>query len=268
MNLFYILCKLNSKNLRRSGMNNSAILSTYISDTLGLKIPIADSYQELRFFLTGEKGECEVCKNETLLKNARLMNGPFNQFCSKECEMKWRSKRQMENNTVYRIKDRKKWKDSLSVSAKNAIAEGRFTPNVTNSWCNSRISIVINDKIVNVRSSWEAYFLLKNPDLGYEKIRIPYIDSDGKKHSYIVDFVDARGNLYEIKPSSNIGKSSEKFLAAEKYCRDKNVEFNIITEDYFKNPDFSLLKDQPSADKLLKLLRKYENKTNNKDRKA
>lgn len=36
-------------------------------------------------------------------------------------------------------------KEKLSNKLKNAIKNGKFTPNVTNSWCHSKISIGINE---------------------------------------------------------------------------------------------------------------------------
>ena len=50
----------------------------------------------------------------------------------------------------------------------NTIKNGKFTPNVTNSWCHSKISIGINEtQKISVRSSWEALFLLLNKEKIY-----------------------------------------------------------------------------------------------------
>lgn len=256
-----ILCCGEAMNLRKSGLNNAEILSLYLKK---FNIDIqANSYLQLRTTLTEETGNCGICGKQTKLKNAMTLNSMFNQFCSRECELKWRSNRQKENNTSNRIKDRKKWKENLSKKLKQSIIDGKFTPDVTNSWCNSRIKVKVRNIVINVRSSWEAYFQLKNPSFLYEKIRIPYMGIDGKSHSYIVDFVDDFGNLYEIKPSSNIGASSEKFLAAKEYCENNNVFFNIITEDYFNELDISIVNEQPDEEKLKRLLSRYENKKNN-----
>lgn len=180
--------------------------------------------------------------------------------------MRWRSNRQRINNSVYKIKDREKWINNLSKSIKTAIHTGKFTPPITNSWCRSRISVNVNNITVNVRSSWEAFFLLKNPTFLYEKIRIPYIDVYGNNRMYIVDFVDDDGNLYEIKPTSLIGNNHEKIKAAEEYCSNNNISFNIIDDDYFKitKSDLqTLLFGQPNKDILYKRLIRYENKKNN-----
>lgn len=101
---------------------------------------------------------------------------------------------------------------------------GKFTPNVTNSWCHSRRKVILEDRTVNVRSLWEEKFLLMNPTFSYEITRIPYVDSFGKSRVYIVDFTDSDGNLYEIKPSSKVGESSEKILAARTFCEKNNLK--------------------------------------------
>jgi hypothetical protein len=74
-----------------------------------------------------------------------------------------------------------------------------------------------------------------NPTFSYEITRIPYVDSFGKSRVYIVDFTDSDGNLYEIKPSSKVGESSEKILAARAFCEQNNLKFHLITEKYFEN---------------------------------
>lgn len=185
--------------------------------------------RDLYCYLSGnEIRKCEICNAECKMISFR---GHFFQFCSRKCHLKWRSQRQSENNTVHRIRDRKTWSNNISKRLKLAIAEGRFTPDVTNSWCNSRRIVEINGRTVCVRSSWEEKFLLMNPTFEYEKTRIPYIDKYGQQRTYIVDFTDSEGNLYEIKPSSKIGENSEKILAAREFCKQRNVQFNLITEN-------------------------------------
>lgn len=250
-----------NQQLAKHGFNGSQRLCISLN-SYGIEIPLFSTREDVRKFFTNESGSCEICGNDCKLKDNNIKAG-FKQFCSHDCEMTWRSKRQSENNTIHRLRDRKKWSEMVSKRMKTAIAEGRFTPNVMNSWCNSRIKVKINEVLVNVRSSWEAYFQLKNPSFLYEKIRIPYINLRGEKRTYIVDFVDLDGDLYEIKPSSNIGNSSEKFIAAKNYADTNNIKFHIITEEYFKDIDLTLIKGQPDEEKLRKLLGKYENKKNN-----
>ena len=116
-----------------------------------------------------------------------------------------------------------------------------------------------------MRSSWETKFALwcdKNPSvikwLSEETI-IPYrCPTDGRMHRYFVDFkiqVQRKDGviktyLVEVKPLAQTappvfpGKRTRRYLtesltfmknqakweAAEKYCKDRNYEFIIITE--------------------------------------
>jgi hypothetical protein len=217
-----------NQNLKKD-YNKSQRLCISLNDH-GIIIPIFNSHESIRQYFTGEKGLCEICENECKLDSNNIKNG-FKQFCSSPCHMAWRSKRQSSNNTIHRIKDRKKWSENLSLKLKSAIQEGRFTPNVTNSWCNSRRKVILEDRTVNVRSSWEEKFLLMNPTFLYEKTRIPYIDMHGIARIYIVDFTDLQGNIYEIKPTSKIGENSEKINAAKEYAKIHKVEFFLITEN-------------------------------------
>lgn len=227
------MSKLSHENqqLKTQGLNKSQRLCVTLN-AHEISIPIFNTHEDIRKFFTGEKGKCEICEKNCKLDSNNISNG-FKQFCSYECQMKWRSLRQSKDNTIHRLKDRKKWGEMVSLRLKTAIAEGRFTPNVTNSWCHSRRKVIIGDNIINVRSSWEEKFLLMNPTYSYEKTRIPYVDKNGIKRIYIVDFTDTDGNLYEIKPSSKIGECSEKVLAAREYAKQNNVKFTLITENWF-----------------------------------
>jgi hypothetical protein len=221
--------KLSHKNQNLKKQYNKSQRLCISLNSIGIIIPIFDSHENIRKYFTGEKGLCEICEQECKLDSNNIRNG-FKQFCSSACHMKWRSKRQTDNNTVNRIKNRKQWSENLSIKLKLAIQEGRFTPSVTNSWCNSRRKVLLADKIVNVRSSWEEKFLLKNPTFLYEKTRIPYIDMNGNSRIYIVDFTDLDGNIYEIKPTSKIGENSEKINAAKEYAKSNNIKFVVVTE--------------------------------------
>lgn len=251
------MTKISHENSNLKDMNKSQRLCVSLNNR-GFEIPIFENHEEIRRYFTEEEGTCELCGNKCLLKDRNISSG-FRQFCSRECELKWRSNRQKENNTSNKIKDRKKWKEKLSKSLKNAIKDGKFTPSVTNSWCNSRIKLRIANKIVNVRSSWEAYFYLKNPTFRYEKTRILYKDHNGVERNYIVDFDDENGNLFEIKPSSKLGECSEKILAAKAYCKRNGKKFTIVDEKYFQNIDVSIFNGQPDDEKLKRLFSRYEN---------
>jgi hypothetical protein len=222
-----------NQNLSKEGLNKSQRLCLSLNFH-GVNIPSFSTHEEIRKFFTGEDGVCEICKKDCKLNSNNIKNG-FKKFCSEECHMRGRSIRQSQNNTINRMpaEKRKKWANNISVRMKKAIREGKFSPCITNSWCHSRRKVVLADKIVNVRSSWEEKFLLANPTFDYEKTRIPYVDVKGVSRTYIVDFTDKNGNIYEIKPSSKLGECNEKILAAKKYAEENDVAFIIVTEENF-----------------------------------
>lgn len=127
---------------------------------------------------------------------------------------------------------KKQTKQKLSIILKNKIKNGEFTPQITNSWCHSRIEI----HGIPFRSCWEAAFYILNPNLKYEKIRIPYIDENGNEKIYITDFVDNFAKkIYEIKPKSvkNNIKNILKEKSAIKWCNDNGYEYICISDEYF-----------------------------------
>jgi len=113
---------------------------------------------------------------------------------------------------------------------------------------------------INLRSSWEAFFQIKNPNLFFEKLRIPYKINDVVK-SYILDFVDEKNNIiYEIKPYAlhDTKVNMLKFNAAKKWANENNFKFVIIDNSWFyKNYDPSILIGQPSEERIKKLLKQF-----------
>ena len=150
---------------------------------------------------------------------------------------------------------------------KNYIKSGRWTPAITNSWCHSKIQLkyLLNNQVIskNVRSSWEAFFQLLNPNLEYESLRIPYYDTEHKiTRNYIVDFIDNENKIvYEVKPYRCKSKQSniDKFNALEEWCKTNDYKMNIITEDYFQQHIFKIsylqYMEDDQKEKLLKLLK-------------
>ena len=191
---------------------------------------------------------------ETILKriNSRKNNGkPWN---TPESNLKssisnsrtWKKIWQDENlYKEYKEKFLKERREKHSLKIKKLIAEGKFTPCVTNSWANSRCKIKIDGFSKFYRSSWEAAFQILNPDYEYEKIRIPYLDEKNICHSYIVDFFNPKEKiLVEIKPDNckDTELNKLKFKAAKEWCSKNNCSFKIISNDYFvknaKNIDY------------------------------
>lgn len=183
---------------------------------------------------------CPICNiefnNSQLVYNNELdafkikYNKPL-RFCSKKCYKEAKAN----SSKYFPVSDKTRLKQSNTM--KRRIALGEFTPNVTNSWCKSRVYNL--DKSIAFRSTWEAcfYAIMKGENLVYEHTRVQY-KLDGKIKNYIIDFYDANNNiLYEIKPNSK--KDDEvnklKFDAATQYCITNSIKFVIIDDDWFFN---------------------------------
>lgn len=187
----------------------------------------------------------------------------YSQYCSDKCLNERRSFNMTgEKNIVHKFSEevKKRIAQKNSERIKLSIKEGRWTPNVTNSWTRNRISININGKEVKLRSSWEAYFQLFYPNLEYEKVRIQY-QQFGNNRNYIVDFVDRqRKVIYEIKPSSE-RKCTNNYLkreAADKWCIENGYSYIEIDENWFvENYDERLLDNQENAKNLKRLLKQF-----------
>ena len=223
-----------------------------------------------RFFNESVNCECEICGKKTKF-NGMFSDRPYNQFCSKKCRNEWWSRKQIDDNTSHRSDEetlsnaRKKQSDTI----KQKISDGEFTPNVTNSWCHSKIQVIfknLNGELItrNVRSSWEAMFQLMNPSYEYETLRVEYINTKGEKCNYIVDFIDRVNKVvYEIKPKSNTSTAINtlKRNALLKWCDNNNYTYSEITEEYFIENEFrnSLMKlmDDEYYDKMMALISKY-----------
>ena len=122
------------------------------------------------------------------------------------------------------------------------------------------------------RSLWERRFMVycdNNPNIiewGSEEVIIPYRSPvDRKVHRYFPDFYikyrnskgDVLREIIEVKPKKYTiepkipkrktksfvrevyewGKNTAKWKAAREYCRDRNMDFVILTEDHL-NPTY------------------------------
>jgi len=127
--------------------------------------------------------------------------------------------------------DERKLNQSLTM--KHKIAEGSFTPCVTNSWTKQRI-IVGNKKY---RSSWDAAFGVLHESYEYETLRIPY-EYNGAFHTYIVDYVNHTDKVViEIKPTGNSEdkKVSAKRQALVYFCNKVEYNYIEVDENWFKD---------------------------------
>lgn len=227
-----------------------------------------DTEYKLLLYLDDNGGICNYRSCDNNKKKKR--NWVLNEFCSKECASKKFSDDQKANNTCKRMSEKSKnrMRLKLSESIKKRIKDGSFKPAVTNSWCHSKINLIINDKKIEVRSSWEAIFYLTNPSLSYENIIIPYYDSKKKKNrNYIVDFCDFDNRiLYEIKPVNQTTNCKDKEFAALEWCKTNKYSFVYIDEDWMvKNYDRKILFNQPDAEKISYRIEKLINSENKKN---
>lgn len=223
-------------------------------------------------FLKCQRSECT---NETKYlgwiynnrsKNSTMRFG-FTTFCSDNCHNLWRAQKQLGgDNTCHRMTEETKANMKLinSIKMKKLISEGKFTPNITNSWAGSKCTLLINGNIKKYRSSWEAFFQIVNPNFEYEKIRISY-KFEGIKHNYIVDFVDEHNKiLYEIKPDSHYKRKLNqiKYKAAIKWCKQNQYKLIQIGNQWFKdnfNLYLTLLIGQPDQELILTRLKQFTN---------
>lgn len=123
-----------------------------------------------------------------------------------------------------------------SIRMKQMILDGRFVPNITNTFTHWDAKIDINGNIKRFRSSWEACFWFSNQHLSYETVRIPYITEQNEERSYIVDFFDEKTKtIYEIKPIIFYEKQQHKMNEVIKYCFKNNIKFTWINENNIMN---------------------------------
>ena len=188
---------------------------------------------------------CEICSSTKITSETRITSKV--NICSDKCneaklELSYinAAKRQYDNPSNYMINPKFSEEDRLrismkkSVTMKKLIKDGLFTPNISNSWCNSKC--YIREK--PYRSSWEVMFHLLNPNLEYETLRVQYIGVDLLNHNYVVDFIDRERKIaYEVKPTSQLEDETIKLKteAAEKWCKENGYKFKFITEEWIKN---------------------------------
>jgi hypothetical protein len=122
-----------------------------------------------------------------------------------------------------------------SVTVKNKILSGEFSPPLHNRWTSWISTITINEKVKKFRSSWDACFWFCNQHLEYETLRIPYFKLNEQK-VYIADFYDKHTNtLYELKPKSIMLKEKDKINHVINHCNINKINFIWINEDNLMN---------------------------------
>lgn len=228
--------------------------------------------KQLEMIYGAEQSSIEALKIDALAVNCRLCgvrhhryasHGKKLSFCSTECYHLSLTQKYVEvMHPGLRSKSSIK---SRSDSMKRKILSGEFTPHASNSWCKSRVEVMVGEKVVPCRSAWDATFLICNPELEYETLRIPYVNSVGVSRVYIVDFVD-RVNciMYEIKPDGNKDDPDVKLKeqAAILWGNTNGYKFEFIGNSWFEqlfsskeyNHRFEV---QPSAELILRRMKQF-----------
>lgn len=203
---------------------------------------------------------CKSCNTKFLAKDI-ITNHVLRDsgLCSEKCYHKYMKTKEWQCINGQTQEKRNKQSERM----KNLISTGKFTPCVTNSRCKSRVEVLINNKIVPCRSSWDATFLILNPNLEYEKLRIKY-NYENKNHNYIVDFIDIINmKIYEIKPiNAFTNKDQVKQNSAIEWCKNNKYEYLMITDDWFnKNlkieSNIIKIKEQKESELILKRMKQF-----------
>lgn len=185
----------------------------------------------------------KYCNNDCRYKNLKYKHSDETKRRISE------TNKETHNTPEFKIKKLEIYTDAhrqnQSEKMKQLIADGKFTPCITNSWNHWNATVELEDGTVKkFRSSWEACFWLHNQHLEFEKLRIPY-EIDGTWKNYIVDFIDFdKKILYEIKPNSS--KNNEvnvlKLNAALVWCKINDYSYVSISDEWFvenvKNVNF------------------------------
>jgi len=158
----------------------------------------------------------------------------------------------------YQTEEGKKQRDKISkkssITMKRLIAEGKFTPPITNTWTHWSAQIEHEDGTVRkFRSSWEACFYYSNRHMAYETIRVKEAN-----RAYVSDFVDEQANvMYEIKPRNRYNVEIDKMTALQNYCLKNGIKFIWLNESNILSyiDVEKLSKDEKNKDQFFKMLK-------------
>ena len=266
----YELINRNRYKIFNNRQNKEQRLIAFLRDN-NILLPIEISIYNTISYLKNIETKCgiEKCNNNRIfvgIRNDGRTEYGFKKFCSKECQYKEISIRQKgRNNTCHRMTEEsfKSMCEKNSIIMKNKIKNGEFTPNITNSWNYGTSYLILNNRKVKYRSSWEAFFQLCNRNLEYEKLRIEY-RYNNEIHNYIVDFIDDKNKkLYEVKPNSllktEVVKIKEEYCL--KWCKENGYDLVFITENWFiknLNKFKYLLDDQPDGKNIFEKLKRFD----------
>jgi len=167
---------------------------------------------------------CEYC-NANVTKRKR---SPLPRFCNRKCSTQFTAVhgRKPTINAVHR-----KAMSERATAKLLEQPENLYSWNTIKGWYKGNF----------FRSSYEYHFLkwleTKQVNLQTDLKKVPTIqyEFDGRGHTYIPDFyVEKWRTLFEVKSSyacKNDPKVLAKAVAAEDFCKDKQLTYQIITED-------------------------------------
>ena len=259
-NKFRIFNRINKEELFKSFLKENKI-------DFPFEIKISNVIKYLKNIDT--KCLIEGCNNERKfigIRNDNRTEFGFRKYCSKECEYKSISIRQSGlNNTCHRmsVESFNSMRKKNSILMKNKIKNGEFIPNITNSWNKGTSYLILNNKKIKYRSSWEAFFHLCNTHLEYEKVIIQY-EYKNIISNYITDFVDhEKRKIYEIKPISlrKRPRVKAKEIYCLKWCLENEYELIFIDDIWFLENfkiNKELLKYQPDGYNINKKLKQFD----------
>lgn len=156
---------------------------------------------------------------------------PYSYACSEEAKIKISKANSGSNNGMFGKQMPDENKQLRSAYMKNAILEGKFTPNSNNR--NTHWDSYFDGK--KYRSSWEALYQSLDKDAEYETLRIPYVFK-GSEYVYIVDFVNhLTKKVVEVKPKKmhNDKKTLAKIDALNQWCINNEYTLLIADETFF-----------------------------------
>lgn len=158
--------------------------------------------------------------------------GKHNSKKMKEFNQTEQGKANIERNAVFH-----------SNRMKEKIANGEFTPPITNTFTHWNAVIEIDGIIKKFRSSWEACFWYSNQHLEYETTECRTKKMDNGR-VYIGDFFDKdKKILYEIKPREFFIKQAKKIDSLIEHCKQNGYKFKWVNEnniiDYINSDIFN-----------------------------
>lgn len=182
---------------------------------------------------------CLNCNKELEYSNKQHK---YSTYCTRSCRSVYVARKSWDSNDERRQAQSKLMSDIMVEYHKNNPDFSKSIVSIKGLYDSKKSGQVI------FRSLWELHVfkLLDASDkvISYivEPFIIPYVDSLGKHRRYkpdlLIKFEDHNEILVEIKPSHQIKYNTEKFSAAEVFCKEKNVAWMIWTEkDIFKVDD-------------------------------